>query len=131
MLGEGGVGSSLFNCLSAVDRVCDVLAYSITTCALHGLNLTLSVPIESVLGPAGLGKRTALQLLFTAYNLVQSYRSSEWLKIWRSKTNDMWNEMMKPVLSRWDSVLEAVEHVLKYLSEWMDVAQTIVKLEQY
>ena len=108
-----------------------MLEYKVATCTLHALNLTLSVPIENILGKSGLQLRTMLQLLFTAYNLTQQYRSSEWKLLWETCTGIIWHEMKKPVLSRWDSVLEGADHLLKRKGEWMSISLRIAQVEDY
>ena len=108
-----------------------MLEYKVATCTLHALNLTLSVPIENILGKSGLQLQTMLQLLFTAYNLTQQYRSSEWKLLWETCTGIIWHKMKKPVLSRWDSVLEGADHVLKRKGEWMSISLRIAQVEDY
>ena len=53
------------------DRIFNILFYIVTTCSLYALHLTLSLPKILTMDGGGLKKRTALQLLYTAYNLTQ------------------------------------------------------------
>ena len=54
--GGGGVGLSLGTNLEAVDRVSNPDEYTITTCTLHAMNLTLKSPVLLVIGDGGLQK---------------------------------------------------------------------------
>ena len=69
--GRGGTRKDLADKLESRGRVKDYAEYVWSTCALHGLNLTLSSPTNSSMCDGGLLKRNALQCLHTAYNLAQ------------------------------------------------------------
>ena len=109
--GGGGVGRSLGNNLEAVDRVRNPDEYDISTCTLHTMNLTLKSPVLLTMGDSGLTKRTALQVLYTAYNLTQQFQMSEWKGIWREINGDIPDEMKEPVMGRWECVSEGVINV--------------------
>ena len=78
--GGGGTQTSLRDRLLKLGRVSQnkTQNYYCTTCTLHGLNLTLSVPVLECLGLGGVGSRTIMQALFLAYNLSQKYKAKEW-----------------------------------------------------
>ena len=105
--------------------------YKIGTCALHALNLTLSTPIKTILGRSGLKARTTLQVLFTAFNLTQQYRGSKWKLLWETCNNSAWHNMKKPILMRWDSVLESTNDVLKEIGQWKVICTKIITVETY
>ena len=104
--------------------------YNWTTCALHALNLTLSSPTEVTLGLGGLGKRTALQLLHSAYNLSQHFKDTEWSSLWKLLTGMTCTQLKAPVLSRWECVAEACEHIVKNKNRWIKVATHIIYQEK-
>ena len=66
--GGGGVGESAKAEVIKVGRAIEdgMREYLISTCSLHGLQLTLSNPIIKCCGEGGLQKCTVLQLLHTA-----------------------------------------------------------------
>ena len=83
----------------------DIQNYYCTTCTLHALNLTLSVPVNDCLGSGGVGSRTIMQALFLCYNLTQKYETKEWKEKWEVSTgNKCTKQIAKPVLSRWEHV---------------------------
>ena len=112
--GGGATREHLQEKLNEKGRVFNMLNYVQTTCTLHALNLTLSSPALLTMGEGGLKKRTALQVLHTAYNLAQQYSSSEWSSLWSICTGSICVAVKCPVLSRWEHVNECCEHVLKY-----------------
>lgn len=65
--GGSGVGSGLVKSLQTVHRIKE--DYIMSTCSLHALSLMLVYPIANLIGLGGLGKITAIQLLFTYYYL--------------------------------------------------------------
>lgn len=85
--------------------------YVYTTCALYGLNLCLSSPTTKTMGDGGLLKRNALQLLHTAYNLLQQYEAYEWATIWTLLTVVSSVNVKCPVMMRWKCVGEALYHI--------------------
>ena len=82
------------------------------------------------MGEGGLKKRTALQLLHTAYNLTQQYASSEWNSVWSLCTGMACKAIKCPVLSRWEHVNECCEHVLQNKDDWILVSSYIITAEQ-
>ena len=127
--GGGGTRKDLADKLESRGRVKEYVEYIWSTCALHGLNLTLSSPTNLIMGDGGLLKRTALQCLHTAYNLAQQYHYEEWKDIWMLLTGEAYTSMKMPVMSRWECVGESVNHILKYKEMWLDVAKNIVQKE--
>ena len=75
--GGGATREDFGNKLEIEGRVKDRYEYNVATCSLHALNLCLSSPTELTMGSGGLKKRTALQLLHSAYNLAQCFRHQE------------------------------------------------------
>ena len=53
--GRGGTHDDLYRKLNPKRRINDTVeTYFVATCSLHGLNLTLSVPVEELLGKGGI-----------------------------------------------------------------------------
>ena len=129
--GGGGVGQSLGTNLTDVDRVKNPEEYDIATCTLHAMSLTLQSPVILVLGDGGITKRTALQVLHTAYNLSQKFRVGEWKKIWKELNGEIPDEMKEPVMSRWECVSEGANNVAEKRVEWLNMANQIVQAEKY
>ena len=94
-----------------IKKLCEYIA---TMCTLHAMNLTLQSPTELTMGEGGLQKRTAMQLLHTAYNLTQKFRTEEWAKLWRQVATKKWEEIKCPVMTRWEYVSQAADHLLIY-----------------
>ena len=128
--GRGGTGSELANQMDKQGRVRNMNEYNWTTCALHALNLTLSSPTELTLGPGGLGKRTALQLLDTACDLSENFKDTEWSSLWKLLTGVSCDQLKAPVLSRWECIADACEHIVKNHSRWVKVATHIIHQEK-
>ena len=130
--GGGGTRTSLRDWLLKLGRISenDIQNYYCTTCTLHALNLTLSVPIENCLGSGGVGSRTIMQALFLCYNLTQKYETKEWKEKWEVSTgNKCTKQIAKPVLSRWEHVGEGAQHLKGNLPDWKKMAVSILKDE--
>ena len=112
--GGGGTREDLGKRLNEENRVRDVSEYNISTCTLHGLNVCLSSATELTMGTGGMKKRTALQCLHSTYNLSQAYRKGEWDAIWYLINESTPKQLASLVLSRWECVGEACEHVTKH-----------------
>ena len=128
--GGGGTREDLGRRLATTNRVRNTNEYNISTCSLHALNLTLSSATELTMGPGGLKKQTALQLLHSAYNLSQAYRKGEWEAIWRLIIGSACTQLASPVLSRWESVGEACEHIIKHYHDWLKVVMHVISTEK-
>ena len=126
--GGGGTNESLVRELEIVDRATLDINYDWVNCALHALNLMLQCPIEEVLGKGGLKKRTFMQMLHTKYTLKGLYPVKIWRAIWQIATGSTWEDIKCPVLSRWEHVGEAVQHVVKYKEQWLLVAQYVIDM---
>ena len=126
--GGGGVGLKLVQCLALHGRADNNADYDWATCVLHAMNLMLKCPIEEIFGAGGLKKRTFLQMLHTAYNLRQQYTSKTWKAMWKIVTGTEWVDIKCPILSRWEHVGEAAEHVLKYKEQWIKMCETIIQM---
>jgi len=60
--GGGGTRDDLHIKLETIGRIDDVdREYCLVTCSFHGLNLTLSVPVEEYLGKGGIDSQTMIQ----------------------------------------------------------------------
>lgn len=70
-VGGGGTREYILQKLVTVARIDNLGEYVWTTCSLHTLNIFLSSPTTITMGEGGLLKRTTLQLLHSAYNLLQ------------------------------------------------------------
>ena len=70
----------------------DVDNYYVTTCSLHGLNLTLSVLIEECIGSGGVGHITVMQVLFLTYDISQKYEKNEWKQKWFISTGKTYDK---------------------------------------
>ena len=127
--GGGATRVDLKNKLNTRGRITNYDDYFDTTCALHGLNLTLSSPTVLVMGEGGMYKRTALQLLHTAYNLTQQYRGKEWKMLWELCTKTTCVSIKCPVLSRWECVSDCVEHILNNKKDWLTMCTYISHAE--
>ena len=125
--GGGGTREALYRKLKACGRINDrQQVYFVATCGLHGISLTLSVPVESYLGAGGIESQNMMQLLFCAYNLSQKYKALEWKEKWLLVTGEQYkNAIPKPVLSRWEHVGSAAQHVKHNLEQWEDIAIAI------
>ena len=126
--GGGGTNESLVRELERVERALLDVNYDWVNCALHALNLMLQCPIEEVLGAGGLKKRTFMQMLHTSYTLKSLYPIKTWREMWRLATTTTWKDMKCPVLSRWEHVGEAAQHVVKYKEQWMLIAKYIIDM---
>ena len=129
-VGGGGTREDLGRRLATTNRVRNTNEYNISTCSLHALNLTLSSATELTMGPGGLKKRTALQLLHSAYNLSQAYQKGKWEAIWRLIIGSACTQLASPVLSRWESVGEACEHIIKHYHDWLKVVMHVISTEK-
>ena len=74
--GGGGTREDIGLKLNNVGRVKEWDEFLASTCGLHGMNLTLASPTTLVMGDGALLRRNAMQLLHTAYNLSQYYRTA-------------------------------------------------------
>ena len=104
--------------------------YMYPTCALHGLNISLSSPTTLIVGDGGLLKHNAMQLLYYAYNLSQQYDSNSWIILWMLITGERETQMKCPVMTRWECVGEGVDHIATNREEWMNVSANIVIVKQ-
>ena len=127
--GGGATREHLGKKLELRGRIKKLCEYIATTCTLHAMNLTLQSPTELTMGEGGLQKRTAMQLLHTAYNLTQKFRTEEWAKLWRQVATKKWEEIKCPVMTRWEYVSQAADHLLKNKKEWLIMAKAIVSFE--
>eukprot|EP00978_Attheya_sp_CCMP212_P019092 scaffold53061_cov27-Attheya_sp.AAC.1 len=72
--GGGGTGKSFFKCMKDEGLTVEADQYMISFCTLHCLQLTLGVPVKTILGDGGLlqgkalFKNTAMQLLHGVYH---------------------------------------------------------------
>ena len=130
--GGGGTRKDLLVKLVGVGRVSQsqVTTYIHSTCALHGLNLCLSSPTILVMGDGGLLKRNAMQTLHSAYNLSVQYDEKEWADVWMLVTGTRSQHVKCPVMTRWECVGDAANHVCKYLEQWKVVSNHIVHAEK-
>ena len=48
--------------------------------------------------------------------------------MWELATETTWKDMKCPVLSRWEHVGEAIQHVVEYKRQWILVSQNIIKM---
>jgi hypothetical protein len=88
--GGGGTGKSFFKCMKVEGLTVEADQYMISFCTLHCLQLTLGVPVKTILlGDGGLlqgkalFKNTAMQLLHGVYNLQDNHEKAEWKTIWK------------------------------------------------
>ena len=88
----------------------------------------LQYPIEEVLGTGGLKKRTLMQLLHTSYTFKNLYPIKTWRAMWKACSAVSWQDIKCPVLSRWEHVGEAVQHIAKYKVQWLLVSQYIIDM---
>ena len=118
--GRGGAGYSAARNIQNVGRAIDAMGeYLVATCSLHGLQLTLGNPILKCCREGGLGKRTLLQMLHSAYNLQLQYETEEWQLMWTTATGKKAGaKMPAPVLTRWEYVGAAITHLLERWKEW-------------
>ena len=126
--GGGGTNLSLVNECVLVNRAVNDVDYVWANCVLHALNLMMQCPIEEVFGSGGLKKRTFMQLLHTCYTLKSLYPIALWRELWLLSTGSVWVDMKCPVLSRWEHVGEAIQHVKKNKEEWMLMSQYIIDM---
>ena len=130
--GGGGTSSSLKDWLAKKNRIIDndESEYLMTTCTLHGIQLTLSNPILSCFGSGGLEKRNILQMLHSAWNLQQQYEWFEFQQLWFYVNGSMLEERMKqPVLTRWEYIGMAAKHMLDRVEQWKKISQSIINSE--
>ena len=111
------------------NRVRDVDEYNISTCTLHAINLNLSSTTELAMGCGGLKERTFLQCLHLAYNLLQACRKWEWCTIWTLINTKGCRQLISPVLSLWECVGEACEHVIKHYKQWKKFFSHVISEE--
>ena len=112
--------------LALKGRVKDIGELVSTTCTLHAMNLALASPTALTMGDGGLHKRTAIQLLHTAYNLSQQFQTAEWAGLWLKVTSTQWEQIKCPIMTRWEYVCEATAHLLQYKNEWLMMTKVIV-----
>ena len=108
---------------------CPMEEYLTAFCTLHCLQLTLSNPIQHVLGEGGKDNNgeyrcNAMQALHGVSNLQKYHEASEWKRIWNvaaelsgidiSETTSSWR-VPAPVLTRWWTVGECASYLLKWL----------------
>lgn len=105
--GGGGIGVGLVNSLKSIGRLdSDML---MATCSLHSLSLILANPVTDLVGLGGLGKKNAIQLLFTCYYLQEEYELDEFKQLWQEYNGSTYNKkMVEPVLTRWEYVDQAL-----------------------
>ena len=128
--GGGGTREDLVEKLNN-KRVQCIATHTSSTCNLHGMNLCLSSPILLLMGDGGLLKRTAMQCLHTAYNLLQQFKANEWLEIWQVLTGvNLVKQIKSPILTRWEYVGETCSHILEHKDNWMLVAKHIVNVQK-
>ena len=130
--GGGGTGYSAARNIQNVGRAIDAMGeYLVATCSLHGLQLTLGNPILKCCGEGGLGKRTLLQMLHSAYNLQLQYETEEWQLMWTTATGKKAGaKMPAPVLTRWEYVGAAITHLLERWEEWEKVVNGVIQNEK-
>ena len=97
--GGGATREDLGLKLNERQRVENIGEYIASTCSLHGMNLTLASPTSLTMGDGGFHKRTVMQLLHTAYNLSQQYRTEEWYKLWTKVTETECTQVKCPVMT--------------------------------
>ena len=125
--GGGGTGASLMEGLRLKNRINDIDEYLSSTCANHGLNLTLSVPTIKCFGTGGLEKRNILQFLHSIWNLTQQFEWDEFRLLWKSCTGELIKvRMPQPVLTRWEYVGLAIEWVIVRLDQIEKMAQAVI-----
>ena len=124
--GGGATREHLGTKLALKGKVKNIAELVSTTCSLHAMNLTLQSPTALTMGEGGLHKRTALQLLHTAYNLSQQFQTAEWAELWMKVTTTQWEQIKCPIMTRWEYVCEATAHLLRYRNEWLTMAKVIV-----
>ena len=83
------------------------------------------------MGSGGLLKRTTvLWLLHSACNLSQQFRRHEWYAIWELVNHKGCKQLVAPVLSRWECVGEACEHVIQNYNEWKVLVSHVIAAEK-
>ena len=82
------------------------------------------------MGAGGLKERTALQLLHSAYSLAQCYRQKEWDALWKLINAASCTQLSSLVLSRWECVGEACEHIVKNFNSWKVLVEHVIKTEK-
>eukprot|EP00978_Attheya_sp_CCMP212_P040254 scaffold217766_cov49-Attheya_sp.AAC.2 len=135
--GGGGTGKSFFKCMKVEGLTVEVDQYMISFCTLHCLQLTLGVPVKTILGDGGLlqGKalfnNTAMQLLHGVYNLQDNHEKAEWKTIWKwaavRSGSELGNETVPsipcPIATHWWTIGVAAVFLLE---NW-DVIAAVVQ----
>ena len=123
--GGGGTGISFGQCLAEKGRLADL--YSFSTCAIHGLQRSLAVPVEVLCGKAGLHKDVLLQLLFTVFCLQSKFDEKEWHLIWfRVNGKELEEPLPLPTLTRWWHVGNSGLHMNGLWVQWFRVGTAIL-----
>ena len=86
--------------------VVNFLVYSVGSCTLHFLQLSLSTPMKKVYGDGGQGILNVMQLLHSCYNLCKNHKTDEIRLIWLDVCNELnireakYKTMQSPILTR-------------------------------
>ena len=118
--------------------------YRISFCTLHCLQLTLSNPIQHVLGEGGKDdkgeyKCNAMQALHGLSNLQKYHEGAEWKQIWHvaaelsginvNGTMASWR-VPAPILTRWWTVGECAAFLLKWLSLVLAICHGVIQRDK-
>mgnify|MGYP002812481187 CR=1 FL=1 len=142
--GGGGTGYHFLKQLAIQQLTCELEEYLTAFCTLHCLQLTLSNPIQHVLGEGGKDdkgeyKCNAMQALHGVANLQKYHEASEWKNMWGiaaersgidiSGKGSSWR-VPAPVLTRWWTVGECAAYLLKWLPLVLAICHGVIQRDQ-
>lgn len=122
--GGGGTGNSLHECMENQGLCQPRDTYLIGFCTLHTLQLTLGNGLHETIGKGGLGRRNAMQLLHSVYDLQEVMEFGIWKMEWKKAHkkcfgHDSLKDVPKipaPIITRWWTVGQAAAFLVENLS---------------
>ena len=122
--GGGGVGHSVIEACRKRDLISTFVMYWLP-CIMHAINRALQVACENQFGGGGRGNVNPIQLAHTVWTIQQSL-GEDFPALWKLFVNgsendaeDMIERMMKPLLTRWGHVTQALESIFVRWDDWV------------
>ena len=133
--GGGGTGHSLHQKMKEEDLCCPDISYLVGFCTLHTLQLTLANALEKTVGTGGLGKRNAVQLLHSIYDLQECMEFGLWKKEWNKAKDEVsvdgeannfkFQKIPAPIITRWWTIGNAAQFLVHFATICRQVAENV------
>ena len=129
--GGGGTGHSLRKNMDKANLCIAENLYLVGFCCLHTLQLTLNGGLTDAIGEGGIEKRNAMQCIHAAYDLQNTLGFAMWkkyfevaMKVVGGGDDDDYEvvKMSEPIVTRWWTVGNAAENLLKNLPAIQQIA---------